>query len=143
MKPLFCAGFGPIVTDLPTSREFYEGTLGIELEPGDYASTNQLEGVKHFGLWKLSDAAESCFGSKTWPDDIPRPQSAIEFELASPAAVGEAVEELRGRGCNVLCGPKDEPWGQTVARVLSPEGFLVGVVYTPWFHEDDQSSPSV
>jgi catechol 2,3-dioxygenase-like lactoylglutathione lyase family enzyme len=135
MKPVFCAGFGPIVDDLAESREFYEGTLGIELEPGDYAATNQLEGVKHFGLWKLSDAAQSCFGTATWPTDVPRPQGGIEFDLESPAAVADAVEELRARGLAVLCGPKEEPWGQTVARLLSPEGLLVGVVFTPWLHD--------
>lgn len=29
-----------------------------------------------------------------------------------------------------------EPWGQTTSRLLSPEGLLVGVTFTPWMHED-------
>jgi hypothetical protein len=28
-----------------------------------------------------------------------------------------------------------EPWGQTVARFISPEGVLVGLSYAPWLHE--------
>ena len=28
-----------------------------------------------------------------------------------------------------------EEWGQTVARLLSPEGLLVGVTVTPWMRE--------
>jgi hypothetical protein len=27
------------------------------------------------------------------------------------------------------------PWGQTLARLLSPEGLLVGLAHTPWMRE--------
>lgn len=27
-----------------------------------------------------------------------------------------------------------EPWQQTIARLLSPEGLIVGVCHTPWLH---------
>lgn len=30
---------------------------------------------------------------------------------------------------------KLEPWAQTVSHLLSPEGILVGIVYTPWMHK--------
>jgi hypothetical protein len=30
-------------------------------------------GVRHFALWPLSTAAESCFGTGAWPDDTPAP----------------------------------------------------------------------
>ena len=30
----------------------------------------------------------------------------------------------------MLTGPKTEPWGQEVVRLLSPEGLLVGVTRT-------------
>ena len=39
------------------------------------------------------------------------------------------------KACRLLVGPKEELWGQTVARLLSPEGILVGIVHTPWMHE--------
>jgi len=32
----------------------------------------------------------------------------------------------------LLVSEKVEPWGQTVTRMLSPEGLLVGLNYTPW-----------
>ena len=32
----------------------------------------------------------------------------------------------------LLHGARTEPWGQTVARLLSPEGLMVGVSYAPW-----------
>ena len=31
----------------------------------------------------------------------------------------------------VLVANKTEPWGQTVSRLLGPEGLLVGITYTP------------
>ena len=27
------------------------------------------------------------------------------------------------------------PWGQTVTRLLSPEGLLTGVTFTPWLRD--------
>jgi len=33
----------------------------------------------------------------------------------------------------------EEPWGQTVSRLLSPEGILVGIVYTPWMHPHEHT----
>lgn len=128
MKVLFVAGFGPVVEDSDASAAFYGDALGIDLGEGDYRSTESLDGVRHFGLWRLSDAAESCFGRPDWPEDVTRPQANIEFDVADVAA---AAGELEGRGYRLLCGPKTEPWGQVVTRLLSPEGLLVGVTYTP------------
>jgi hypothetical protein len=35
---------------------------------------------------------------------------------------------------------KKEPWGQTVTRLLSPEGLLVGLTYTPSMRESGAAS---
>ena len=67
MKVLFAAGFSPIVPDLDASIAFYEQVLGITFDRddnSDYVSTGDLDGLKHMGLWKLSDAAEACFGTR-------------------------------------------------------------------------------
>ena len=96
--------------------------------------TSRLDGSRHFGLWPLALAAHSCFGTDQWPADVPVPQACLEFEVASAAAVGEAAAELETRGHRLLRGAVQEPWGQTVARLLSPEGLLVGVSYAPALH---------
>ena len=129
MRVEFIAGFGPIVDDMPASRAFYQDALGLPLE-GDatYLSAQSIEGVKHFALWPLSGAAQSCFGTDQWPNDLPTPRAWIEFDVADVAA---AAAELEGKGYRMLLAAKQEPWGQTVARLLSPEGLLVGVTYTP------------
>ncbi|HEX3220710.1 MAG TPA: VOC family protein [Candidatus Limnocylindria bacterium] len=139
MKASFVAGFGPIVRDMDASRAFWGSGLGIELEeisPGYWVS-DKLEGVKHFGMWPLSQAAEAIFGTDQWPADIPQPTAWMELDIESPDAVAPAVAELEAAGHRILRDAHDEPWGQTTSRLLSPEGVLVGVTYTPWMHEAD------
>ena len=131
----FVAGFGPIVSDPEAAYALYGKALGIPFSlDGPYASTDDLDGVKHFGLWPLSGAAQSCFGTDDWPADVPVPNAGIEFELASPEAVDEAATELSTAGHTLLRAASDEPWGQRTARLLDPDGLLVGVVFTPWMH---------
>ncbi len=136
MRPSFVAGFGPIVRDVAASRGFWEANLGVglaELAPG-YWTSESIDGVQSFGLWPLAMAAQSCFGQAAWPSEIATPQAWIELDVESPDAVGEAVGELRAAGLRLLTERREEPWGQTTARLLSPEGLLVGVTYTPWLH---------
>jgi catechol 2,3-dioxygenase-like lactoylglutathione lyase family enzyme len=138
MKVLFCAGFAPIVSDLDASIAFYGGMLGIpglhrDTDNPDYVATNDLDGLKHLGLWKLSDAAEACFGTKEWPSDVPVPQGTIEFDVED---VDAAAEELRAGGYSLVHEPVTMPWGQRIVHVLSPERLLVGLTYTPWLREE-------
>jgi catechol 2,3-dioxygenase-like lactoylglutathione lyase family enzyme len=137
MKIAFIAGFGPIVGDADAAHAFWRDGLGIELEeaaPG-YFTNDSLEGVKAFALWPLAQAAEATFGTPDWPSDLPTPQAWLEFDLESAEAVAPALDELRAAGHRVLRGAHEEPWGQTTARVLSPEGLLIGITFTPWMHE--------
>jgi catechol 2,3-dioxygenase-like lactoylglutathione lyase family enzyme len=127
---LFIAGFGPIVRDATESRKLYSDTLGIPFkeESGEYLHTEALEGAKTFALWPLSQAAQSCFGKDSWPDNVPVPQAWLEFDVAN---VEEATAALASRGYRILVRSKKEPWGQTVSRFISPEGLLVGITFTP------------
>jgi catechol 2,3-dioxygenase-like lactoylglutathione lyase family enzyme len=133
----FVAGFGPIVRDVEESRAFWGRGLGIALEEAapQYFTNDDLEGVKAFALWPLSQAAESTFGDATWPTYLLEPQAWLELDVESAEAVGAAVDELSAAGHRVLRGAHEEPWGQTTSRLLSPEGLLVGVTFTPWMHE--------
>lgn len=136
MDIAFVAGFGPIGTSDTRSLDFWSGTLGIGFdEPGPgYFHTEALDGVRAFAIWPLTQAAESVFGSPAWPKDVPAPQAWVEFDLRSPEAVQAAAEELAHGGHRLLREPVLEPWGQWTARLLSPEGLLVGITYTPWMH---------
>jgi catechol 2,3-dioxygenase-like lactoylglutathione lyase family enzyme len=113
---------------MQTNRAFYGDVLGLPLEGDEsYLSTHQLDGVKHFALWPLSGAAQSCFGADRWPDNLPVPQGWIEFDVEDIAA---ATAELENKGYRVLVANRQEPWGQTVTRLLGPDGLLVGITYT-------------
>ena len=135
IKVLFVAGFGPIVRNLRSSRKLYTETLGISFQEteGGYSHTERLDGTKAFALWPLAQAAESCFGTKRWPGRLPVPQAWLEFDVKDVPA---ATEELRRQGYRLLVAARTEPWGQTVSRLLSPEGLLVGVTHTPWMRKE-------
>lgn len=138
MKIEFVAGFGPIVRDPRSSREWWQQVLDRELPEiaPDYHGVDDLAGVKAFALWPLSQAAENTFGTDEWPADLPVPQAWIELDVASAAAVAEAANELAGQGHRLLREPREEPWGQTTARLMSPEGLLVGISHTPGMHAE-------
>ncbi len=129
IKVLFVAGFAAIVPD-DRSRTLYWDALQLPLkDESGYIHTGALDGLKHFGLWPLSQAAESCFGKPVWPGNVPVPQGCIEFEVED---VAEATAALEAKGWRLLCKNRTEPWGQVVTRFLAPEGLLVGLTWTPW-----------
>ena len=137
IKIIFVAGFGPVVRDYKVSFAFYGGNLDLPLTqmPGDptYYHAEQIEGVKHFALWPLSNAAQSCFGTNDWPGDVEIPQAWLEFDVED---INEATSVLKKRGVHLLVEARKEPWGQTVTRFISPEGLLVALTETPWLRED-------
>ena len=140
MQVLFVAGFGPILRDPIAAPALYVEALGLPLQRDDdgYWHTEQLPGVKSFALWPLAQAAQSCFGTETWPTDVPAPQAWVEFDVADVAA---ASAELAARGYALLVAERDEPWGQTVTRLLGPEGLLVGITRTPALREAEPEPP--
>jgi catechol 2,3-dioxygenase-like lactoylglutathione lyase family enzyme len=130
IRVLFVAGFGPIVREPTASRRLYVDTLGVHFEESNgYLHTEALEGAKAFALWPLTQAAESCFGADQWPDEVPIPQAWLELEVED---VADATRVLKDLGYKLLVSSRTEPWGQTVTRLLSPEGLLIGVTHTPW-----------
>ena len=49
--------------------------------------------------------------------------------------VTAAAGELEDRGFVLLHAPREEPWGQTVARLLTAEGLIIGISFAPSLHE--------
>ena len=138
MKVSFISGFGPIVRDPAESRRFWgEGAIGLPLAEiaTDYYGVDDV-GVRAFALWPLNQAAESTFGTPDWPADLPTPQAWIELDVESAEEVKSAAAELKAGGYRLLREAQQEPWKQWTARLLSPEGLLVGVAFTPWMHGD-------
>jgi len=130
IEVLFVAGFGPIVRDPAASRKFYSEALALQFKEDatGYLYTGALDGVKHFALWPLAQAAVSCFGTDQWPGHLPVPQAWIEFDVEN---IERATAELKSQGYELLVAMRKEPWGQVVTRLLGPEGLLVGITHTP------------
>jgi catechol 2,3-dioxygenase-like lactoylglutathione lyase family enzyme len=135
----FVASISVITADPPASRRLYVDVLGLPLDRADadedYVFTERLDGTKHFGVWPLQQAAQACFGAQQWPSDRPVPQASIEFEVRDADAVAAAAADLEEQGYVLLHGAREEPWGQTVARLQSLEGLVVGVSFAPWLHD--------
>ena len=137
MEILFIASMSVITADPPASRQLFVDALGLPLQPdasGAYFHSEAVEGAKHFGVWPLSQAAEACFGTADWPAGRAVPQASVEFEVRDAATVAAAERELVAAGHDLLHPTKTEPWGQTVARVQTADGAIVGVSYAPSLH---------
>lgn len=137
MKVQFISSVAVIARDPAASRPLFVQTFGLPLEPvagTDYLASETIDGCKHFGIWPLAEAAQACFGTPAWPADRPVPQASIEVEVGSEPEVAAAAAELRAAGYTLLHDARTEPWGQSVARLQSADGLIVGVSYAPWMH---------
>ncbi|MEV8564489.1 glyoxalase [Streptomyces sp. NPDC051322] len=141
MNVLFITSTAVVVADPPQSRRLLIDTLGLPLEGEDdgYYSSGSIPGSKHFGMWPLSQAAEACFGTPTWPAGRVVPQASIEFEVEDADAVAVAGGELERAGFDLLHPARTEPWGQTVTRLLTDDGLIVGISYAPSLHDEERA----
>ncbi len=142
MEVQFIASVAVITPDPKVSRELYMDALGLPLtgEGDGYLHSENIDGCKSFGVWPLAQAAQACFGTPSWPVGRPVPQTSIEFEVENPDAVQVAADELRAKGFAPLHDARTEPWGQTVARLQSSEGAIIGVAYTPVMHPEQHAA---
>jgi catechol 2,3-dioxygenase-like lactoylglutathione lyase family enzyme len=139
MDVLFITSMSVVAADPPRSRKLFMDALGLPLEKyeaDEYYSSDRIPGSKHFGVWPLSQAAEACFGTPVWPAGRVVPQASIEFEVKDADAVAAAGAELEHAGYDLLHPARTEPWGQTVARLLTEDGLIVGISYAPSLHEE-------
>jgi catechol 2,3-dioxygenase-like lactoylglutathione lyase family enzyme len=142
MDVRFISSFSVITRQPEAAHRLFADTLCLSLRAPDgaaadgagYVFSESLDGAKHFGLWPLSEAAEACFGVPTWPDAHPIPHACIEFDVDD---VAMAAEELEAAGYTLLHPPRTEPWGQTIARLQTDDGLIVGVSFTPWMRSTD------
>jgi hypothetical protein len=90
--------------------------LPFQKEAGDYLHTEKLDGVKTFALWPLSQAAQSCFGSESWPSELPVPQAWLEFDVDD---IEQAGTELRKKGYTLLTKAQKEPWQPYSSAIIA------------------------
>ena len=137
MKPVFIGAVGVITSNLARGRRFFVDTMGLPLVQAEgtrFLHSEKLEGSRYFGVWPLSEAARTCFGTDIWPAGRPVPQAFVEFELDNPESVPVAASELESKGYKLLHSARTDPWGQTVARLQTRDGLIVGISFVPWMH---------
>ena len=138
MNILHLSSVALISNDGTKTRDLFSTTCGLSLKPpspeDEYVFSDQLKGSKHFGVWPLAQAAQACFGLPRWPAERRVPQVSLELEVSDEASVHAAEAEMRELGHELLHPTRTEPWGQTVCRLLTAEGVIVGISYAPWQH---------
>ncbi len=124
MDVQFITSVAVITPDPSVSRRLYVDALGLALtaEGDGYLHSEDIDGCKSFGVWPLTQAAQACFGT------------SVEFEVADPETVQVAAAELKEKGFTLLHDARTEPWRQTVARLQSSEGAIIGISYAPSMH---------
>jgi lactoylglutathione lyase len=106
----------PIIAtnDLPRSLAFYRDLLGARVDyrfpdDGEPLYVGLVIGGSHIGIGFDPEPLAPADGRRVtlwvYADDC-----------------DAAVERLRAGGVTVLWEPRDEPWGERVARVLDPDG---------------------
>jgi hypothetical protein len=61
--------------------------------------------------------------------------ASVSVISANPAASRKLYVDALGLPLERKDGARTEPWGQTVARLLTIEGAIVGLSYAAWLHE--------
>ena len=136
MDVQFITSVAVITPDPSVSRRFYVDALGLALtaEGDGYLHSEDIDGRKSFGVWPLTQAAQACFGTPDWPVERPVQQASVEFDVADAETVQVAADELKEKGFTLLHDARAEPWGQTIARLQSSEGAIIGISYVPAMH---------
>jgi lactoylglutathione lyase len=106
----------PIIAtnDLPRSLAFYRDLLGARV---DYRFPDDGEPL-YVGLV----IGGSHIGIGFDPEPLAPPDGRRVTLWVYADDCDAAVERLRAGGVTVLGEPRDEPWGERVARVLDPDG---------------------
>lgn len=110
------------VEDVPRTLSFYEAAFGLKRrflhEGGDFGELDTGATILAFSSRKLIAelgknpsapvAGSPCFEIAFVTEDVP-----------------EALDKALSAGAVLVQAPEDMPWGQTVAYVRDPDGFLV------------------
>lgn len=109
-----------LVEDYQKSLSFYRDTLGLEINSHDTGYTDFKLGESLFAIFQKDDAAAMFSKSHM--------KSGGGCVIAFPVEdVQQACEELKAKGIEIFEGPKQMPWGQTVAYFKDPDGNILEI----------------
>ncbi|MBN2751492.1 MAG: VOC family protein [Rhodospirillaceae bacterium] len=112
------------VPDVAAAVSFYEQAFGVAVrfvhESGLFAEMETGETALAFTAESLLDGDN--LGYRPLRADSPSPGAELAFVTEDVAA---ALDRAIAAGAILVKAPEDKPWGQTVAYVRDPHGFLV------------------
>ena len=115
------------VNDVSRSIQFYEKAFGLERK---FMTPEQDYGELLTGETTLAFASKglisSVLKSEFETSAIEKPPFGIEIGLVTDD-VAKTMHQAVQEGAIVVLEPITKPWGQTVAYVRDPEGFLVEI----------------
>lgn len=115
------------VSDVKRTAEFYSKTFDLEVRfiaPGDeYAELNSGTTTLSFAALPL---AKSNLSDGFQESDLKTKPFGIELGFTT-VDVQALVDKALAAGATLLEEPKEKPWGQMVAYVRDPDGFLIEV----------------
>lgn len=121
MKLGYVIGYVP---DVAAALDFYERAFGLSRrflhESGTYGELDTGRTTLAFAAIELAAGN----GVDIVPPDPSRPAPPIEVGLVTDD-VAAAYDRATRAGAAAVAPPKAKPWGQTVAYVRDPNGFLV------------------
>lgn len=112
------------VDDVRAGLDFYTRAFGLPVkflhEAGDFGELDT-------GGTSLALCARSLLESQGKRPGRPDPHAASQEIAFTVADVPAAVERAVTAGATLIQAPEVMPWGQTVAYVADPSGFLIEV----------------
>ncbi|NCN82618.1 MAG: hypothetical protein GW947_01500 [Candidatus Pacebacteria bacterium] len=109
-----------LVEDYEKSLAFYRDTLDLKLNSQDTNYTDFKLGETLLAIFQ-KDEAVAMFPKSHM-------KSGGGCVIAFPVAdVETACQELQNKGIDIFEGPKQMPWGQTVAYFKDPDGNILEV----------------
>jgi predicted enzyme related to lactoylglutathione lyase len=118
------------VDDVVKTVEFYEKAFGL-VRRTLQATGKYIRGEIETGgttlVFSSSREAEDVLPGGYHPNDLKHPPASIQITFITPD-VATAYMRAIGAGAKPLDAPKNQPGGQTIARVRDPNGVLVALV---------------
>ena len=112
----------PYVADVPATLAFYKAAFGLETkflhESGDFGELKTGGTTLAFSSRQLMVS----LGKDPQAPDPARP--SFEIALTTDDVPG-ALKQALVAGARLIAEPKEMPWGQTIAYVSDPDGFVV------------------
>jgi lactoylglutathione lyase len=113
------------VEDLPAAKRFYSDVFRLPVHFEDDNSTVFKFGDTLVNLLRTSEAGELVA-----PAPVANSDAGVRFQLTLAVdEVDAMVEELKGRGVELLNGPIDRPWGIRTASFRDPGGHIWEVAH--------------